>query len=497
MTLHLPNPVRIKLVSKTLSSTRASKLRVAWFLLGTGFGVGCSMALTPVAMPHMAEIMTMPEQPVVATLPGPFVESAPTESAATETQEVPLVIASDPSLIAPPAEPAAPAAPAVAVTYPQTQELTVASGDTFVTLLGKAGVSIQESHTILDAMGKKFNARSLGVNDKVSLTQDKVADAVHVSKLSLGISNVSSLEVTRDSKGDYKVSQVDLPVEKKLARAGGKIDSSLYNTVVGSGLPTSMVAEIIKAYSYDVDFQREIQNGDSVDVVFERMQTTDGKVAGYGNIIYASLDLGDRDLRIYRYTDKLGFSDYYTAKGESVRKALLRTPINGARISSGFGMRSHPILGYSKMHKGVDFAAPMGTPIYASGDGSVTFVGRKGGYGNYLQIKHNGQYASAYAHLSRFASGIAPGKKVKQGQIIAYVGSTGASTGPHLHYEILMSGMQVNPANVKFKTGTVLAGNELKSFKRNIETLNAQLNTMGKPSGKIAMLELKPQALSN
>jgi murein DD-endopeptidase MepM/ murein hydrolase activator NlpD len=160
-------------------------------------------------------------------------------------------------------------------------------------------------------------------------------------------------------------------------------------------------------------------------------------------------------------------------------------------------MRNHPILGYSKMHKGIDFAAPTGTPIYAAGDGVVDFVGRKGGYGNYLELKHNNQYSSAYAHLSRFAAGVAPGKKVKQGQIVAYVGTTGMSTGPHLHYEIHANGRQVNPANVKFKTGNVLGGKELAAFKRERATLTAQLNAMAKPSGKIAMLNLPAKKSTN
>ncbi len=484
MTLKTTNPLRIKLLSQTISATRASRIRAAWFVLGVAFGVGCSSSLSPIALPQF-----------FATHEEESADDAVALSDAGDEETV----AQD-SVTAPEVPELAPVVTPVAevINYPVTKELVVTSGDTFVTVLGKAGVPTQEAHNILDAMGKKFNPRTLGIGDKVSVVFDKPDDATQpvVTKLSMALSNVSTLHVERGEKG-YAVNQVDVPIVKKLARAGGKIDSSLYNTIVGSGMSSAMVGEIIKAYSYDVDFQREIQQGDQVDVVFEKLQTEDGKPVGYGDIIYASLDLGDRELRIYRYTDKLGLSDYYNAKGESVRKALLRTPINGARISSGFGMRNHPILGYSKMHKGVDFAAPTGTPIYAAGDGVVNFVGRKGGYGNYLQIKHNAQYASAYAHLSRFATGVAPGKKVKQGQIVAYVGSTGASTGPHLHYEILSGGGQVNPANVKFKTGTVLAGKELAAFKRNVETLQAQLDSLQKPSGKVAMLNITPEEVAN
>lgn len=500
MTFPLPNPPQVKLISNTLPAARAGKLRLAWFILGMAFGIGCSVAFSPTALPQLVadslpatEAMENTDGTEVSAQAGPEAAETlqnETDMASTDAPEVPELAAAELAPMLPPvAEP---------VAYPLTKDLVVASGDTFVTLMGKAGIGAQESHNMLDAMGKKFNPRSLGVNDKVAITLDKPEGSASpvVTKLSIAVSNASFLEINRGGKGEYNVKQVDVPVVKKLARAGGNIDSSLYETMVKGGMPSSLVGEIIKAYSYDVDFQRDIHGGDSIDVVFERTQTEDGKPVAYGNIIYASLDLGDRELRIYRYTDKAGNTEYFNAKGESVRKALLKTPINGARISSGFGMRNHPILGYSKMHKGVDFAAPTGTPIYAAGDGTVAFVGRKGGYGNYLQIKHNAQYASAYAHLSRFATGIAPGKKVKQGQIVAYVGTTGQSTGPHLHYEILMAGAQVNPSNVKFKTGTILAGAELKSFKRNVETLQAQLNTLGKPSGKLAMLDMKPETLN-
>ena len=503
MHFSLPDPIRIKLHSKAARIKRARKTRAAWFVLGTAFGIGCSSSLTPITLPHIVELASAP---AAAPLASVVALASPAPVAATLTAAEPVVL--QPLLAASTPTPTIPAVPELVpvvakttpepVAYPLTKELVVASGDNFVSLLGKAGVSAQEAHKIMEEMGKKFNPRSLGVKDKVTVTLDKIAGAENptATKISMATSTISTLQITRTAKGSYNVAKVDVPVVKKLARAGGKINSSLYQTIVGSGMPTSMVSEIIKAYSYDVDFQREIHSGDTVDVVFEKTVTEDGKPVGYGKIIYAALDLGDRNLKIYRHTSKDGSSEYYTAKGESVRKALLRTPINGARISSGFGMRSHPILGYSKMHKGVDFAAAMGTPIYASGDGTVSFVGRKGGYGNYLQIKHNTQYGSAYAHLSRFAAGIAPGKKVRQGQVVAYVGSTGASTGPHLHYEIVMNGRQVNPANVKFKTGNSLGGKELAAFKRNNSTLQAQLEGK-KPSGKIAMLDVKTKAAAN
>jgi murein DD-endopeptidase MepM/ murein hydrolase activator NlpD len=239
-----------------------------------------------------------------------------------------------------------------------------------------------------------------------------------------------------------------------------------------------MINEVINALSYDVDFQRDIHEGDEIDVVFERLHTDKNVTAGYGKILYISLKLDDRELTLYRHISKEGFAGYYNAKGESVKKALLKTPINGAHITSSFGMRMHPLLGYTKMHKGIDFGALTGTPIYAAGDGIIEEAGRKGGYGNYVRVKHSSSYATAYAHTSRFAKGIKVGIKVKQGQVIAYVGSTGSSTGPHLHYEIIQNGSPVNPSGVKFRTGQTLAGRDMAEFKKILQKVKTALATL-------------------
>ncbi len=286
------------------------------------------------------------------------------------------------------------------------------------------------------------------------------------------------------------VSLVEAPLQRRTVTARGSITSSLYETGIQLGIPANMLAELIRVYSYDVDFQRDIKRGHTLEAVFERMQTEEGEIAGYGNLLYAQLTLGQRALPLYRYTDKSGNTDYYNAKGESLRKALLRTPINGAKITSGFGMRMHPLLGYSKMHRGVDFGAATGTPIYAAGDGVVVMAGVKGTYGNYVQIKHNDKYSTAYAHASRIARGVKVGGRVKQGQVIAYVGTTGRSTGPHLHYELIASGAQVNPASVKFKTGNTLGGKELASFKTKVAQVQALLKN---PADKTRIAEARQQ----
>lgn len=477
----------VKIRTRSVTRKRRQANRLLSLMLLTAFSLGCNLALSPESrfepILPVWEWLQAREETETSDIDVVMAEAdiLPADEQITEAEELQLI------------EPLELVAAVPEISYPLVQTLVVESGDNFISLLGKSGVGAKEAHNVLDAMRPKYNPRAMRAGDSMTVTLDRDEETqdIVVTELSTAISPLSTLVITRGDNGALKLAQIDKAVTTHLARAGGRISSSLYETIVGGGMPVALVAEIIKAYSYDVDFQRDIRAGDEIDVVFERKQTDDGDVAGYGRVLYASLSTGNKDLRIYRYTDSQGFSDYYNAKGESVRKGLLRTPINGARISSGFGNRRHPILGYNKMHKGVDFAAPTGTPVYAAGDGVVNFVGRKGGYGNYVQIKHNNQYASAYAHLSRFASGIKNGQRVKQGQIIAYVGSTGASTGPHLHYEIHANGRQVNPANVKFKTGNVLGGKELAAFKRNVGTLQAQLDAMPKNDGKLAMLDMQ------
>ena len=238
--------------------------------------------------------------------------------------------------------------------------------------------------------------------------------------------------------------------------AEGRIDNNLSTAARDAGLPMSVLVEMIRIFSFDVDFQRELQSGDSFEVLYEALFEDDGSLAKTDGVLYASLTLSGERLDMYNFTPQSGHDDFFDRKGQSVRKTLMRTPIDGARLSSRFGMRKHPVLGYSRQHKGVDFAAPRGTPIYAAGDGVIESAGRNGGYGKYLRIRHNSTYKTAYGHMTRIAKGMRRGKRVRQGQIIGYVGSTGRSTGPHLHYEVLRSGRQVNPLKIKLPSGEKL-----------------------------------------
>ncbi len=278
-------------------------------------------------------------------------------------------------------------------------------------------------------------------------------------------------------EGKFEAYEIVKFLDKSLGRGNGSINSSLFEDGVKSGIPAGVMVNFIRLFSFDIDFQRDIQTGDKFDVLFTQFIDYDGSVVSSDDILYASLTTGKRTLTLYRYEFSDGRANYFNDKGRSNRKALLRTPIDGARISSGFGRRKHPILGYSKMHAGVDFAAPSGTPIRAAGDGVIRRAGWNGGYGRYVRIRHNSIYQTAYAHMRRIAKGIKAGVRVQQGQIIGYVGSSGRSTGPHLHYEILKQGRQVNPRKVKFQSAEVLAGDNLAKFKNSREKISKLLVT--------------------
>jgi len=361
-----------------------------------------------------------------------------------------------------------------AIFTPASISLRVNEGDTLISVLTDTGITYDEAAAAVAAMRPMFDPRRLdaGAQVAVKLDADKKNPALPtITALSMPVSKTTTVELKRTASGTFNARKIEAPTETHQVLLGGRITSSFYETARTAGIPAEAIDLMIKNYSYDVDFQRDIQRGDRIEAMVERTQTKDGIVTGFGNLTYAALTFKHHTLAIYRYADRSGNVDYYTEKGESLRKALLRTPINGARITSGFGMRVHPLLGYSRMHRGVDFGAAEGTPIYAAGDGVVEIAGPHAGYGNYVRLRHNDHYETAYGHASRIASGVRPGAHVKQGQVIAYVGMTGLATGPHLHYEVLISGDQVNPAGVKFKTGNMLAGKELNNFRGKMKSV--------------------------
>ncbi len=365
------------------------------------------------------------------------------------------------------AEPPAPVVPLKDI----ERTLVAESGDTLMSMFTNASISRADAYQAITAMREVFNPRDLRPGHTITASF-RPAGRDSEDREFLGfvfepeIGQIIS--VLRNEEGGFSAKRKDPKLELSVAHIGGTIRSNLYGDGVKAGLPPAALVEMIRLFSWDIDFQRDVHPGDSFGVMIEQSRLKNGRIAEWGDMLYAEITLSGTTRRFYRFEtkDSRGRSsvDYYDEKGRSARKALLKTPIDGARLSSGFGKRRHPILGYTRMHRGVDFAAPSGTPIYAAGNGTVEFAGRNGGYGRYIRIRHTKEYATAYAHMRRFARGIQQGSRVKQGQVIGYVGSTGRSTGPHLHYEVLSKGAQVNPLRLRLPSGRNLAGKELKTF---------------------------------
>ncbi|MBI3451798.1 MAG: M23 family metallopeptidase, partial [Rhodospirillales bacterium] len=347
------------------------------------------------------------------------------------------------------------------------QNIQVRSGDTLLDLLVNAGVSRAEAHEAVGALRNVFDPRELRPGQEITLTFGPLPSSPEQSALigaNLAARADRDINLSRDGDGRFTALRRDKALTRELVRAGGTVRSSLFEAGSNAGVPGTVMVELIRAFSYDVDFQRDIQPDDAFELVFERFSDEQGRPVKDGDVLYGALTLGGKTKQIYRYALSDGFVDFYNERGESVRKALLRTPIDGARLTSRFGNRMHPILGYSAMHKGADFGAVTGTPIQAAGDGTVEQAAWNGAYGYYVRLRHNAEYATAYAHLSRFAANLRPGQKIRQGQVIGYVGATGRVTGPHLHYEVLRRGTQINPMSVQLPTGRKLDGVQLAKF---------------------------------
>ena len=283
-----------------------------------------------------------------------------------------------------------------------------------------------------------------------------------VVSLLFPINNTISIEV-RKSKNKFIVKENILQLYKKEVVVKSVIKNNLYSSAIQSGIEPNIIIEFARIFGFEVDFQRDIRKGDWFELLYEKFEDDNERVRDTGKIIYASMFVNGEEINLYHFKDK-NSDDFFNIKGQSITKSLMKTPINGARLSSSFGMRKHPILGYNKMHRGTDFAAPSGTPIMASGSGTITRARWCGGGGNCVKIRHNSTYETIYAHMKSFARGIKEGRKVKQGQIIGYVGSTGMSTGPHLHYEVVVNGKKVNSQRLKLPSGKKLKGEARKDF---------------------------------
>ena len=339
--------------------------------------------------------------------------------------------------------------------------------------------TIQNNDTV-EKILKQFKIRNKDIrNISLKLKERKLTNIYSGRKLSLilkkledgsntivnfvyPINNTTSVEI-RKYQNDFLLKENILQLNRKEVVVKNIIKNNLYSSAVESGIEPNIIVEFARIFGFEVDFQRDIRKGDWFEILYEKFEDDNDKVRDTGKIIYASMYVNGEEINLYNFNFK-NDEEYYDIKGKSITKSLMKTPINGARLSSSFGMRKHPILGYNKMHRGTDFAAPSGTPIMASGSGTITRARWCGGGGNCVKIKHNSTYETIYAHMKAFAKGIREGKKVRQGQIIGYVGSTGLSTGPHLHYEVLVNGKKVNSQKLKLPSGKILKGDARKQF---------------------------------
>ena len=353
-------------------------------------------------------------------------------------------------------------------------------GDTYQGIINKLDITQNEKNLLLKTIQNENALKILKINQKFEFKFDNLDDQKVINfKIETDKKNEILFEKILN-KQKYVSKKIKKNFTKQLSYKETIITDSLYNSAVNLGIKPNIIIEFARLYGFQIDFQRDIWKNDSFQIIYEEFLNEDNKVIDTGEIIFANLSLQNTDLQLYKYEYEKNKIDYFDETGKSIKKTLMKTPINGARLSSSYGKRKHPILGYTKMHTGTDFAAPKGTPIMASGDGKVTKAGWCGGGGNCVKIKHNSTYQTVYAHMSKFGRGIKRGVRVKQGQIIGYVGSTGMSTGPHLHYEVIENGKKVNSQKLKLPSGKVLRGNDRKKFevsKIKIDVLKSNLIT--------------------
>ena len=336
------------------------------------------------------------------------------------------------------------------------------SGETFDKILESYSIEKSEILKIKNSLKDKVNLNKLNTKQIIQFNLDKTNNKI--SEFEYQTSNTQKIFLKRNIENDkFKEEILSIKLDKKIIYNENIILQSLYKAATDENIPANTIIEFARIYGFQVDFQRDIRKQDKFQIMYEIFLNEKNEIVETGEILFANLKLSGQDNSLY-YFDKDGSEGHYDKNGKSVKKALMKTPINGARLSSPFGMRKHPIDGFNKMHRGTDFAAPMGTPIMASGDGVVKKAGWCGGGGNCVKIKHNSTYQTIYAHMSKFARGIKTGVRVKQGQTIGYVGSTGKSTGPHLHYEVLVNGKKVNSQKLKLPSGKILKGKERKNF---------------------------------
>ena len=350
----------------------------------------------------------------------------------------------------------------------------VKKGETFSKILDNFDFENKKKFEIINSINKIFDLRELSVNQKIIFL---VNDKKIVKQIIIELDYKTNLVVDLESK--LNVIKNELETFSEIESREYSITNSLYSDGINNNIPNTILIKLIQLFSFDLDFQRDIRKDTQVSVSYEKIFTENKNKYFFGSIEYAKIKIKNNTLEYFKFLTDDGYVDYFNREGKNVKKSILKTPLDGARLSSTYGMRKHPISGFNKMHKGIDFAAPKGTPVYAGGNGVIEMAGRNGGYGNYIRIRHNNEYKTAYAHLSGFKKGISKGVRVNQGEVIGYVGSTGRSTGPHLHYEIIYQNKQINPLTLKLPSGKILKGKELERFNKNYKMiLSNHLNNL-------------------
>jgi len=348
------------------------------------------------------------------------------------------------------------------------KKIKILQGDTFVSILESLNFKQENIYKIIREIEKFFDLKKIKTGEIISLFENNFGE---IKKIEFFKNSETIISVNLDKEINLNIRELtkDSFIESKEYT----ITESLFSDGIKNGVSPDILVKIISLFSFDLDFQRDIRVDTVISISYEFDEIIETGKLEYKDIKYASIIIDKKELEYFKFITDDGYVDYFNREGKNVKKSILKTPLDGARISSNFGIRKHPISGFNKMHKGVDFAAPTGTPIYAGGNGIIEYVGRNGGYGKYIRIRHNNGYKTAYAHLSNYKKGISKGVRVNQGEVIGYVGSTGNSTGPHLHYEIIYQNKHINPLKLKLPSGKILEGKELEKFKEEYKKIYA------------------------
>ena len=364
------------------------------------------------------------------------------------------------------------------IDFTLVQKYYLQEGETFTGALKQADLQDDEINDVVNIISKKIDLRKLNVGTLIETYTKSVNDKKIINEIII-YPDIEKKIYVKKVNNKFIAGEDKKKLFSKLKLYEVEIHNSIYESLKKIDTPDEIIMEFVQLYSFDIDFQRDIRKGNKIKIFFEIYTDSQNNYIKSGNINFSEIILDDESYELYRFQSEGDeFVEYFNSDGKSATKALMKTPINGARLSSGFGMRKHPILGYNKKHQGVDFAAPTGTPIMAAGTGHIEFVGNNGGAGKYIRIKHLNGYKTSYSHLSKYASGIKKNIKVRQGQVIGYVGNTGLSTGPHLHYEVIFNGKRINPMKMKLPSGKQLKDKNLEIFLAEKNRINAEVSKL-------------------